>query len=284
MFFIIGFGVVIGSVLGGYVLHGGNLGVLYQPTEYLIIGGAGIGAFIVANPSTVLKKCMAGFKLIFKSGAPFKKSDYIELLKFMFETFKFMKTQGMLKIEEHIEDPHNSDLFSKYPSVVNNHHAIDFICDYLRLMTMGVDDRYQLEDLMDAELDKVHHEQEEVSLAIMTFGDSFPALGIVAAVLGIIITMGSITEPPEILGGLIAAALVGTFLGIFLAYGVVGPMGQFIGKYYGEEHQFVACIKVALIAHVMGNAPTISVEYARKAIPGHVMPSFAEVEEALSEI
>jgi chemotaxis protein MotA len=283
MNFIIGAIVVIGSVLGGYVLHHGNLAVLYQPTEYLIIGGAAIGAFIIANPGHMVKASLGAFKYLFKKGHPFQKADYIQLLQFQYEIFKLMKTKGMLEIESHIENPEQSAIFQKYPNILKNHHAVDFFCDYVRLLTMGVDNKYVLEDMMTLELEAHHHEKHAIASGIVTWGDSFPALGIVAAVLGVIITMGSISEPPEILGGLIGAALVGTFLGILISYGFVGPMGNYLIKYFDEEHKFYECLKTGILAHVQGNSPTVTVEFCRKTIPEGVRPDFKEVEAALSQ-
>jgi chemotaxis protein MotA len=280
MTFVIGFVVLIACVLGGYVMHHGKLIILYQPTEYLIIVGAAIGAFIIAHPMHLLKKTLGSFKYAMK-GAAFSKTDYLELLSFLFTIFRFMKTKGVLGLEQHLENPSNSEFFKPYPSILNNHHVVHFICDYLRLLTMGVDDKYTLEDMMDKELDKEHHEHESLATSVVTLGDSFPALGIVAAVLGVIVTMGSISEPPEILGGLIGAALVGTFLGILISYGVVCPMGQKIGKYYNEEHKYYEVIKTGLLAHVQGNAPAVSVEFARKMIPSLFMPGFSEMEQAI---
>lgn len=279
MLFIAGVLVVIGSVMGGYILHGGNVGVLYQPTEYLIILGAGIGSFLIANPGKIVKGSIGSLKFLLK-GKPFSKADYIELLVMQYSVFKLMKTKGMLELEQHIENPHESDLFGQYPKFAHNHHALDFFCDNLRLMTMGMEDQYQMEDLMDATLDQHHHETHQIGAAVVTLGDSFPAIGIVAAVLGVIITMGSISEPPEILGGLIAAALVGTFLGIFVAYGFVGPMGQFIGKYFEDEAKYMEALKAGILSHLKGNAPAVSVEFARAVIPSAEKPSFAEIEEA----
>ncbi len=281
MFFIIGNVIVIGSVISGYVLHNGNLAVLYQPTEYLIIGGAALGSFIIANPKVTLVQTLKSFKYLLKSGPPHSKQAYVELLMFMYNIFKFMKTKGMLEVESHIENPKESELFKDYPAVIGDHHATDMFCDYIRLMTMGIEDKYVLEDLLDAELEKQHHELEEIATGVMTLGDSFPALGIVAAVLGVIITMGSISEPPEILGGLVGAALVGTFLGILVAYGFVGPMGQYLGKYFNAEHKFYECIKIGLLCHVQGNAPAVSIEFARKSIPSPLMPTFKDIEQAM---
>ncbi len=279
MKYIIGLIVVCGSVIGGYVLHHGNIAVLYQPTEYLIIGGAGVGAFIISNPSYVIKKTLGSFKYLFKGGYVYSKANYLELLSFQYEVFKLMKTKGMLEIEAHIENPEQSEIFKKYPHFLHNHHAVDFFCDYIRVMTMGVDDKYVLEDMMNAELEIHHKEQHVISHAVTLLAESFPALGIVAAVLGVIITMGSIAEPPEILGGLIGAALVGTFLGVLLCYGIIGPMGAFLGNYFNEESKYYECVKQGLLAHVQGNAPAVSVEFARKAIPTGVRPTFVEVEQ-----
>lgn len=282
MLFILGFIVVLGSVLGGYILHHGQLIVLYQPTEYLIIIGAGVGSFLISNPGHIVKGALKGTGTLMKA-LPFTKKQYTELLIFQYDVFKFMKTKGMLEIEKHLEDPHESDIFNKYPTVIKNHHAVVFFTDYLRLMTMGVDDKYQVEDMMDMELDDEHHHKEEIAGAVVSLGDAFPAIGIVAAVLGVIITMGSISEPPEVLGGLIAAALVGTFLGIFIAYGFVGPMGQSMNKFFAEEHKYYEAMKAGLLAHIQGQAPAVSIEFARKAVPEHVRPSFIELEEAINE-
>lgn len=283
MKFIIGLVVVFGSVISGYVMHHGNIKVLWQPTEFLIIFGAGIGSFVIANPGHLIKKTLKSLKLLFKGGYVFKKEQYLQLLLFQYEIYKFMKTKGMLEIEQHIENPEGSSIFQKYPSILANHHATDFFCDYIRMMTMGVDDKYQLEDMMNKELEDHHHENAEAAHSVNTMADAFPALGIVAAVLGVIITMGSIAEPPEILGGLVGAALVGTFCGVLLCYGIFGPMASSISKYFDEEHKFYECIKLGLLAHVQGNAPMISVEFARKVIPSGVRPTFKEVEEAVQK-
>lgn len=280
MKYIIGLIIVCGSVIGGYVLHHGNIAVLYQPTEYLIIAGAGIGAFVISNPGHVIKKTLGSLKYLFKGGYVYTKDNYLELLSFQYEMYKLIKTKGMLEVEAHIENPDQSSIFSKYPVFHANHHATDFFCDYLRVMTMGVDDKYVLEDMMNAELDVHHKEQHVISHAMTLLAEAFPALGIVAAVLGVIITMGSIAEPPEILGGLIGAALVGTFLGVLLCYGIVGPMASSLEKYFNEESKYYECLKQGMLAHVQGNAPAVSVEFARKILPTGVRPTFQEVEQA----
>lgn len=281
MLFLIGFVVVFGCVISGYALHGGELGILWQPTEVLIIVGAAIGSFLIANPMNVVKQCLGALKYLFK-GKAFKKKDYIELLTLQYAVFKLIRTKGMLEIESHIEAPEDSALFSAYPKFIKNHHAVHFFCDYLRVMTMGVEDHYQLEEMMDADLEASHHEHHIVASAWTTLGDAFPALGIVAAVLGVIITMGSIDQPPEILGKLIGAALVGTFLGILIAYGLVGPMGQFFTKFFEDEHNYFICMKAGILAHLKGNAPAISIEFARAVIPPGDRPDFKTVEDAVA--
>lgn len=280
---IAGIIIVFGCVLGGYVMHHGNIMVLWQPTEYLIIVGAAVGSFVIANPSYVIKGTLKSLKYLMVVGHPIKKEAYLELLSFLYNIFKFMKTKGMLEVEAHIENPEGSDIFQKYPDFLHHHHAVEFFCDYVRVMTMGMDNKYVLEDMMIAELEAEHAETHAIPHAIQTMGDAFPAIGIVAAVLGVIITMGSIAEPPEILGGLIGAALVGTFLGVLISYCFVQPMASTINKYYEMEHKYIDVIKTGLLAHVSGNAPAISVEFARKIVPSGVRPTFKEVEEAVSK-
>lgn len=281
MLFPIGVVVVFGSVIGGYLMHHGKLSVLWQPNEVVIIVGSNIGAFLIANPPALIKKTLSSLKYLMK-GAPFKKEHYIELLTMMFTVLKTMKTKGMLELESHIENPHESAIFNAYPTFVHNHHAVDFFCDYLRVMTLGVEDSMVVEDIMDKELETLEKEGHEPSHSLTTMAEAFPALGIVAAVLGVITTMGSITEPPEILGGLIGAALVGTFLGVLLCYGIFGPMASFLAKYSYAEEKYLHVIKMGLLSHMKGNAPTVSVEFARKMIMSDVRPSFKEVEEALA--
>ena len=279
MFLIIGSLVVLGCVAGSFAAQGGHLSVLWQPFEFIIIGGSGIGAYIIANPKSVLGKTLAALGSVFK-GAKYKKPDYIELLSLLYLIFRLAKTKGMLALESHVENPHESDLFAKFPSFLANHHAQEFLCDYLRLMTMGTDNPHELEALMDQELDTHHQENHRVSHALTQLAEAFPGLGIVAAVLGVIHTMGSITEPPAVLGHLIGAALVGTFLGILLCYGFVGPMATALKGNQDEEHVYFVCIKAGLIAHLQGYAPAVSVEFARKILQSHTRPSFQELEEA----
>lgn len=278
---LIGFLIVIGSVIGGYVLHGGKLGVLYQPTEYLIIVGAAVGSLVIGSPGKLIKYMLKSMKYLMK-GPPHSKKSYLELLTMMAAAFKLIRTKGMLEMESHIENPHESTFFANYPKFYKNHHAVVFFCDYLRVISMGMEDRYQLEDMMDRDLEEIKQHGHHTGMMLQTMGDSMPALGIVAAVLGVIITMGSITEPPEILGHLIGAALVGTFLGVLLSYGFVSPMGRMLCTHFEEEDKYLEVIKVGLLSHLKGNAPVISVEMARSAIPPDDKPTFQEVEEALN--
>lgn len=281
MKFIIGFITVIGCVIGGYVLHHGKLSVLWQPTEFLIILGAAIGSFIIGTPGPLIKDTLGAFKYLFK-GMPYGKKDYTELLIMLNVTFKTMRSKGMLEIEQHIETPESSAIFQLSPQFLHNHEAVHFLCDYLRILTMGMEDQYQLDDMMEADLEIHRAHGNHISHGVVTMADAMPALGIVAAVLGVIVTMGSILEPPEILGGLIGAALVGTFLGVLISYGFLAPMGRYMGEYCAAKVKFIETIKVALMAHVKGNAPVVSVEFARNSIDEHNRPSFKEMEEALA--
>ncbi len=282
MFFIVGLVVVIGCVFGGYSVHG-DLGVLWQPIEFVIILGGGIGAFVISNPKKVLSGTAKSFGTMIK-GPSYKKDHYTELLCCLFSVFKLAKSKGDLALESHVENPHDSALFGAYPKFQGDHHAIEFLCDYLRLLTLGASNPHEIEAVMDEELEIHHAEQHAVSGALQTFADAVPALGIVAAVLGVIVTMSSITEPPEILGGLIAAALVGTFFGIFMSYGVLAPMASNLGATYAADAHYMQCIKVALIGHMQGYAPQVSVEFARKTLAPDVRPSFAEVEEMVQNL
>ncbi len=283
MLFLVGVAVVLGSVIGGHVMHHGNVAVLWQPNEFIIICGAALGSFLIGNPGKVVKDVGKSLKYLVK-GSPYKKANYIELLTLLYLTFKLMKSKGMLEMEGHIEQPEESSLFSSYPGFLKNHHAVAFLCDNLRVMTMGVEDHYQIEELMEHDLEAHHHEHERISTAVVNMGDAMPALGIVAAVLGVITTMGSITEPPAILGGLIGAALVGTFSGVLISYGFVSPIGKFLGAYYEDDIKYLQCIKVALLAHLHGNAPIVSVEFARASIDGHERPTFTELDEVINNI
>ncbi len=280
MFFIVCIVIVIVCVFGGYVALGGHMYVLWQPFELVIIGGAAIGAFIIGNPKSVLTGTGKELGKLLK-GSKYGKEAYLELLTLLYAIFKLAKSKGLLALESHVEDPHDSDLFKQFPILQKDHHALEFLCDYLRMMILGSENPFEMEALMDEEIETRHGEEMQISTALQTMADATPALGIVAAVLGIIHTMGAITEPPEVLGKLIGGALVGTFLGVLLAYGFFGPMASFLKQTYNAEIKYFHCIKVGLLAHMQGNAPAVSVEFARKALLGDVRPSFYEVEEAV---
>ena len=283
MLFIAGVLVVFACVFGGYLANGGHLGVLWQPFELVIILGAAIGAFIISNPGPVLKGTLRGFGKLLK-GPAYKKAAYLELLSLMYQVFKLAKTKGMLALETHVEKPDESTLFAQFPVFAKDHHALEFLCDYLRLMTLGTENPYEVEALMDAEIETHHHEQEQISSAVQGIADALPALGIVAAVLGVIHTMGSITEPPAVLGHLIGGALVGTFMGIFIAYGFMAPISSSLKNTFEADGKYLQCIKAGLLAHLQGYAPAVAVEFARKALLSDVRPDFYEVEKATSEL
>ena len=257
--------------------------MLFQPFELVIIGGAAVGAFIAGNPKWVIKSAGRGVKAALKGPAN-SKDDYLELLAMMYTTFKLAKTKGNLALEQHIENPEESTLFANFPGFLADHHAVEFFCDYLRLVTLGTEKAHELEALMDEEIEVHHHQDETIAGSVQGVADALPALGIVAAVLGVIKTMGSITEPPEILGKLIGGALVGTFLGVLLAYGFVGPLATSIKGAQEANSKYIGCIKAGILAHVQGYAPAVSVEFARKSLMADDRPSFAELEEATAAV
>lgn len=283
MFLIIGSVVVLASVLGGYAAMGGKLAVLWQPFEGVIIIGAGIGAFIVGNPKAVIARAAKALGHALK-GPKYTKDDYLELLSLMYTVFKTSKSKGMLALEQHIENPEDSELFAEFPTFNADHHVVSFLCDYLRMISLGTENPHEIEALMDEEIETHRHENMQVAGAVQSMADALPALGIVAAVLGVIKTMGSITEPPEVLGKLIGGALVGTFLGVFCAYGFVGPVATTLKATYEAEAKYYECMKAGILAYLAGHAPAICVEFARKALLTDVRPSFYEVEEAVSSL
>jgi chemotaxis protein MotA len=283
MLFAIGMVVLLGCIVGGFLGGGGHLYVLWQPFEFLIIFGSALGAYVIANPKDVLMGTLKSLgKLL--SGSKYDKAAYLELLSVLYTIFKLAKSKGDLALESHVDNPSESELFKKFPKFLGNHHAVEFLCDYLRLLTLGSNKAHEIEAVMDAELESHRAEHHAISSAIQTAADGLPALGIVAAVLGIIHTMGAITEPPEVLGHMIGAALVGTFTGVLAAYGFVAPIAKSLeGKFEGEGH-FLECIKIGLIGHIQGYAPQISVEFARKTLNGKVRPSFTELDEAIQNV
>lgn len=283
MFVIIGIVVVFACVLGGYAAMGGKLFVLWQPFEVVIIVGAAIGAFIIGNPKTVIGRTVKCFGDAMK-GPKYTKDNYIELLSMMYQVFKLAKGKGMLALEAHVENPEESDIFNEFPDFNSDHHHVTFLCDYLRMISLGTESPHELEALMDEELEIHHHEQHQIAGAVQAMADVLPALGIVAAVLGVIKTMGSISEPPEVLGKLIGGALVGTFLGVFVAYGFAGPLATTLTAKYDADSKYLSCMKAGILAYLAGHAPAVCVEFARKALMSDVRPSFYEVEEAVSEL
>ena len=264
---------------------GGSLMVLAKamPMEMVVMGGTAIGGFIIANPSPVRKRAGAGFKRLLKKPR-YDQASYVELLCLLYQIFKLARTKGLLALEKHIETPYDSSLFQQFPGFLQNKDAVSFLCDYLRLITLGADKPYELEALMEEELEVHHNEGEGVAAAVTAVADSMPAIGIVAAVLGIIKTMGAISEPPEVLGKMIGGALVGTFLGVWTSYGFIGPMASSLKMIYSAEGRYMECIKIALVAYLHGFAPSIAVEYARKAILHEIRPTFVELEEATSSL
>jgi chemotaxis protein MotA len=281
MNFIIGVLTAIVCTIGGYVGAGGHLSVLADaaPLEIVIMGGTAAAGFIIGNPKAVRSRTLKSMKMLLQ-GPRYSKESYLELLSLMYQMFKLAKTKGMLALEAHIENPEESSIFSAFPGFLKEHHALTFFCDYARLMTLGSDKPFEIETLMDEELEVHHNEQGAVVAAVLSVADSMPAIGIVAAVLGVIHTMGAITEPPEVLGRLIGGALVGTFMGVWIGYAFIGPMGRSLEQKFAAESGYFQCLKVGILAHLQGFAPAISVEYGRKAIQTDVRPNFTEVEEA----
>ncbi|MBI4031064.1 MAG: flagellar motor stator protein MotA [Proteobacteria bacterium] len=282
---LLGLLIVIGGVFAGYLLGGGHMAPILHaaPHEMMTIGGAAIGAFLVANTPHVIKDTVKNLNCLIKPEAHNKES-YIELLSVLFSLFKLARTKGWLALESHIEQPDESELFKQFPGFHHNHHALLFLCDYLRIISLGKENPHEIEALMDEEIETIRHEKMHPSHAVQTMADGIPALGIVAAVLGVIKTMGSITEPPEVLGKMIGGALVGTFLGVFLAYGFVGPIAGALGAKGESEIMYYRCIKVAVVSFLNGSAPQVAVEFARKFLPHNVQPTFMELEEKLNEL
>jgi chemotaxis protein MotA len=279
----VGMVIIIGCVIGGYFLMGGHLAVLVQPFEALIILGASMGAFVIGNTGPVLKQTMGIFGSLAK-GPRYNKAAYIELLGLQFSIFKLVQSRGILALEPHIENPEESELFKQFPKFAANHHAVEFMCDYLRMVSLGTNNVHEMDALMDEELQTHHQENARVVTAIQSLADGTPALGIVAAVLGVIHTMGSISEPPEVLGHMIGGALVGTFLGVFVAYGFFGPMAQALRNIYEAESKYYLSMKTGLLAHISGYPPVMAIEFARKMLMSEDRPTFNEIDQATAEL
>jgi chemotaxis protein MotA len=274
MFAIVGILVVFGAVVGGYLMEHGNLKVLLQPAELLIIGGAGIGTILTANPPAILKSILQGFSSVFGT-SKYDKAAYQNTLRQMYEVMQKARKKGLTELEKDVEEPDKSELFKAW-----DHHLRDFVCDTLRMAMTGGPTPFDLDQLMELDMEVHHHYSHLPSKALTTVADSLPGLGIVAAVLGVVITMGALGGPPEEIGHKVAAALVGTFLGILLCYGLLGPMADKMGKAAEEEGHFYHVVRVALISFLKGNSPQLAVEFGRRAIPGHARPNFMELEAA----
>src|SRR2546422_3627863 len=279
MFSIIGIVVVFGAIVGGYLMEHGHLAVLMQPAELVIIGGAAMGTLLIANPLSTVIRIFKGVLSILK-GSPFTKPFYLETLKMMNELFMTARKNGMGRLESDIEDPSKSQVLSKYPKFLSNHHAVHFVCDTLRMAISGGVPAFDLDQMMEMDMEVHHQECAQPIAALSTVADALPGLGIVAAVLGVVITMGALGGPPEEIGHKVAAALVGTFLGILLCYGLVGPLASNMAKAADEEHAFLHVLRVLIFSFLKGTAPIMAVAVARRAIPGHVRPTFQELEKA----
>ncbi|MCW5623940.1 MAG: flagellar motor stator protein MotA [Burkholderiales bacterium] len=278
MFVIIGYVVITAAVLGGFAMAGGHLASLFQPVELIMIGGAALGAFVVSNNGKVIKSTMKTLPTVFK-GSRFTKALYLELLSLLYDILSKVRKEGLMSIESDVENPEQSPVFSKYPVILSDHHAMEFLTDYLRLMVGGNLNAFEIENLMDVEIETHHHEGEAPVQAVARLADGLPAFGIVAAVMGVVHTMESVGIPPSELGKLIAAALVGTFLGILLAYGFVGPLATLLEQKLTESTKMFQCIKVTLLASLNGYAPQVAVEFGRKVLYSTERPSFSELEE-----
>jgi len=285
MFLIIGLVIVLIMVFGGYTLAGGSFGIIIKalPFELMMIFGGSIGAFVSGNDGKVVKGGIGGITSVLK-GPKWGGDDYRDLLCLMFLVSKTIRSKGVVAIEAHIENPEESKIFQQFPKVASDHHLVELVCDYVRMMTMNFEDPNQFEDAMKADIEKHHKEEHESQHALQTMADGLPAVGIVAAVLGVIKTMGRINEPVEVLGQLIGGALVGTFLGIFLGYLLIGPMANRFNQILAEDGYFFDIVRICLVSHLQGNAPQITAELGRRMVPSHVMPSFQELEEAIAEL
>ncbi|HOV93037.1 MAG TPA: flagellar motor stator protein MotA [Candidatus Kapabacteria bacterium] len=282
MFVIVGVIVVFAALIGGFVLAGGNIVTLLVIPEYIIIIGVAIGSLLIGNPLPILKRILNGIIGAFK-GQKTKPTDYIELLKMMYEVFQFAKREGLIALEPHVESPESSTILTKYPSFLANKPALEFFCDTLKIVLSGGIPANDLEDLMDQDLETIEQEEEIPPSSMQTMADSFPGLGIVAAVMGIIITMGAISEGAESVGHHVASALVGTFLGVLLSYGIIGPLAAIMQKNSMKEGKYLQAIKAGLLAFAKGLPASVAIEFARRSIDPENRPTFKETEEAVKQ-
>jgi len=280
MFIIIGSIIVLVSVIGGYLMEHGNLSVLVQPAELVIIGGAAIGSLIIASPLKVIINIIKSILRALTSKG-YSKADYMDALIMLSEIFSKIRKEGLVSIEADVDNPEESKIFSSHPKFLKNHHAVNLVTDTLRTVMTTSISSYELESILDNELEAHHEEGVAPAKSLNNVADSLPGLGIVAAVLGVVLTMGKMKEPPEVLGHSIGAALVGTFLGILLSYGFAAPLSRNLEQIVNEDKEYLSVLKVGLVSFIGGAAPQIAVEFARRAVPGHGKPSFIEVEEAL---
>ncbi len=282
MFVIIGYVVVVGAVLGGYALEGGSFHVLIQPIELMVIAGAACGAFVVGNSTKVLGATVKALPKLLQ-GSKYTKARYMALMALLFDILTKVRKEGMMAIESDVEDPAKSPLFQKHPGVGSDHHLVEFITDYLRMMVSGNMNPLEIENLMDQEIDTHHHEAMQPAHALQKAGDGLPAFGIVAAVMGVVKTMASVGQPPAILGEMIAAALVGTFLGILISYGFVSPLANLMEQKVDETTKELNCVKATLLASLQGYAPAIAVEFGRKILYSTERPTFIELEKHVKQ-
>ena len=278
MLAVVGSLIVIASVLGGFVMVGGHLAVLVQVSEFVVIGGAALGSLIISTPLPVLKMILGGVKGFFSAAKT--KGDFLDLLSMLYQIFRQAQQGGIMSLEAHFEKPHESSILSQYPKFLDNHHAVDFLSDSVKVIVIGGIAPHDLEALMEEDVHVVHEEELKAPSALTKLGDSLPGLGIVAAVLGIVHTMAAIDQPPEVIGEMVAAALVGTFLGILLSYCFLGPMATSMEHRLSAEGLYVQCIKAGLLAIYKGFPPAIAIEFARRVLPIEVRPSFDETEQA----
>jgi chemotaxis protein MotA len=284
MFVIVGYVVVMVAVFGGYALAGGKFAVIIKaaPIELFIIGGSALGAFFVGNDAKTIKATMGAIPTLFK-GSKYTKARYMELMALLYEILAKARKEGLMSIEADVENPHDSALFKKFPNIAADHHLVEFMTDYLRMMVSGNMNAHEIENLMDSEIETHHQEAHKPMGAIQAVGDGLPAFGIVAAVLGVVKTMASVGQPPAVLGQMIAGALVGTFLGILLAYGFVSPLAKVLEQKGDEAHKELQCVKITLLASLQGYAPAIAVEFGRKVLFSTERPSFQELESHVKQ-
>jgi chemotaxis protein MotA len=278
MFAIIGILIVFGAVIGGFLMEKGHIMVLVQPAEMLILVGAAVGTLLVANPMHIIKGVVAGLMGVLK-GSKFDKKHYLSTLKMMYQFLNKVRKEGLLSVEMDVEKPKESSIFKNYPEFLGDHHARDFVCDTLRTAITGGVEPFDMDQMMELDMEVHHHAEMQPVDALTTVADALPGLGIVAAVLGVVITMGSLGGPPEEIGEKVAAALVGTFLGILLCYGVAGPLSSNMSKTADGHNEYLHVLRVLMLSFLKGAAPMIAIELGRRAIPAHVRPSFDEMEK-----